>query len=398
MNREAAAPAGERRHNRLSIGWAAALLAGAAMVWISWGSIRKGIWVDLDVYVAGGQAVLDRADLYAVSVHDLPFTYPPFAAALFAPLAALPDVAARVVLTLLTLVAAATVVEVLRRRLGLTPRDVVPVAVVAVALEPFLRTVLLGQVNAVLIALVVLDCLVVPARHRGWLVGIAAGVKLTPAVFIVWFLLRREWASAGRAALAGAGTLAVGFAVAPGSSWFYWTGGFGDLGRFGAASVLGVDNQSLSSAGARLLGLTSVPTVLALVCGVVAVAGATLAARSCLRRGDEVGALLAVALGGLLASPVSWSHHWLWVVPLLLWCLRAGRRVWAVLLAATFWIGPFWFVYRVVPSAGPYPVGARVLATAYVVMGAVVLVVLARGDRRHTPVAEPEPAEGVRLA
>ena len=89
----------DRPSGRPGPGWVLGVLLGAAMVWLTWHSIRKGIWVDLDVYVAGGRAVLDRSDLYAVTVHDLPFTYPPFAAVLFAPLALLPDLAARVVLT-----------------------------------------------------------------------------------------------------------------------------------------------------------------------------------------------------------------------------------------------------------------------------------------------------------
>ena len=376
------------RASRPGLGWTAAVLAGVAMLWVTWGSIRKGIWVDLDVYVAGGRAVLDRADLYAVSVHDLPFTYPPFAAALFAPLALLPEGAARLVMTAATVVALGGAVEVLRRRLALAPTAVVPVVLVGFALEPFLRTALLGQVNALLIALVVLDCLVVPPRHRGWLVGVAAGVKLTPAIFVVWFLLRREWGAAARAAAGGLGTVIIGFLAAPSPSWFYWTGGFGDLGRFGAASVLGVDNQSSSAVIARLAGLTSVPTVLVLMCGIVSIGLAVLAARACLRREDEVGALLAVAVGGLLASPVSWSHHWLWVVPLLVWCVAWRQRVAAVVLAATFWLGPFWAVYRVEPSVEPYPTPARVAATVYAVFGVVLLAVLARtrqgGDERST--------------
>lgn len=373
--------------DRPGLAWVAALVAGLAMVWVSWQDIRKGIWVDLDVYVAGGQAVLDRVDLYSISVHDLPFTYPPFAAVLFAPLALLPVWLARVVMTVATVAALVLAVEVLRRRMRLAPLAIVPIVVVGVALEPFLRTVLLGQVNALLIALVVLDCLVVPARHRGWLVGVAAAVKLTPAVFVVWFLLRREWAAAGRAAAAGAVSVGLGFAVAPSSSWFYWTGGFGDLGRFGSASVLGVDNQSLSSAVARLAGLTSVPTLLALLCGVLGVIVGAVAARACLRRGDDVGALLAVAIGGLLASPVSWSHHWLWVVPLIAWCVATGHRISGVLLGAVFWLGPFWAVYRVVPSAEAYAPGERVVATVYVLTGVVMLVVLGLARQRAPAVS-----------
>ena len=350
------------------------------MLWVTWHAIRKGIWVDLDVYVAGGRAVIDRSDLYAVSVHDLPFTYPPFAAVAFVPLALLPDVAARVVLTLVSLAALATVVEVVRRRLALSPVQVIPTVLVVLALEPLMRTLLLGQANAVLIALVVLDCLVVPERHRGWLIGVAAGIKLTPAIFVVWLLLRREWGAALRAAAAGAITVAIGALVAPSSTWFYWTGGFGDLGRFGAASVLGTDNQSLPAAVARLAGLTSVPAFLALGCGFSAAAAGAWVASRCLHRGDDVGALLAVAVGGLLASPVSWSHHWLWMAPLLLWAVAERRRAWAVVVAGVCWLGPFWAVYRDVPEAAPYPSVDRMVSTAYVSVGLVSLVLLARSS------------------
>ena len=383
----------DRPSGRPGPGWVLGVLLGAAMVWLTWHSIRKGIWVDLDVYMAGGRAILDRSDLYAVTVHGLPFTYPPFAAVVFVPLALLPDVAARVVLTLVSWAALATVVEVLRRRLALTPLQVVPTVLVVLALEPLLRTLLLGQVNAVLIALVVLDCFVVPERHRGWLIGVAAGIKLTPAIFVVWLLLRREWGAALRAAAAGLVTVGVGLVAAPSSSWFYWTGGFGDLGRFGAASVLGTDNQSLSAAVARLAGLTSLPAPLALASGFVAVGVGSWVAARCLRRGDDVGALLAVALGGLLASPVSWSHHWLWVAPLLLWAVGARRRAWAVVVAAVCWLGPFWAVYRKIPDAAAYPAADRMVAAAYVVVGLATLVVLARGPS-GTSRGAPCQAEG----
>ncbi len=355
-------------------------MLAAAMLWLSWRWVR-GIWVDLDVYVAGGRAVLDRTPLYDVSVHGLPFTYPPFGAAVFAPLALLPDWAARVAFTVVSLAALGTLLEVVRRRLSLDFVEVLPVVLVVLAVEPLLRTLVLGQVNAVLIAMVVLDCLVVPQRHRGWLIGVAAGVKLTPAVFVVWLLLQRQWGAAMRAAGGGLLTIAVGFLVTPSASTFYWTGGFDDLDRFGVGSVLGTDNQSMASAAARLAAWSSVPSALALTCGVVSVGlGAWVAAR-CLKRGDQVGALLAVAIGGLLASPVSWSHHWLWLGPVLLWLVAKHRRVWAVVVATTCWFGPFWLAYRLVPTSAPYPVPARLVTTAYVVLGLVTLAVLARGPR-----------------
>jgi alpha-1,2-mannosyltransferase len=382
-----------RQSGRPDLGWVLGTLLGGTMVWFTWQSVRKGLWVDLDVYIAGGHAILDRSDLYGLSVNGLPFTYPPFSAVVFAPLALVPIGVARVAMSLVTLVALATVVEVVRRRLALTPLQVVPAALVVLALEPLVHTLLLGQVNAVLIAMVVVDCLVVPQRHRGWLIGVAAGMKLTPAVFIVWLLLRREWGAALRAAAAGFVTVGIGVLAAPSSSWFYWTGGFGDLGRFGAASVLGTDNQSTSAVVARLAGLTSVPASLALACGFVAVGAGAWVARRCLRRGDDVGALLAVALSGLLASPVSWSHHWLWVAPLLLWAVAERRRAWAVVVAVVFWLGPFWMVHRDIPDTAPYPLVDRGVSAAYVVVGLLTLVVLARGpSARSRGVLQPSGA------
>jgi alpha-1,2-mannosyltransferase len=126
------------------------------------------------------------------------------------------------------------------------------------------------------------------------------------------------------------------------------------------------------------VGLTTVPAPVALLSGLVAVgAGAWVAAR-CLRRGDDVGALLAVAVGGLLASPVSWSHHWLWMAPLILWAVAERQRAWAVVVAGVYWLGPFWAVYREAADVAPYPYADRMISTAYVVMGLLTLVLLAR--------------------
>jgi len=51
-------------------------------------------------------------------------------------------------------------------------------------------------------ALVALDCLVAkPKWPRGMLIGVAAAIKLTPAVFVLFFLLRRDYRSAVTAAV-----------------------------------------------------------------------------------------------------------------------------------------------------------------------------------------------------
>jgi alpha-1,2-mannosyltransferase len=94
----------------------------------------------------------------------------------------------------------------------------------ALLLEPIRSTLTYGQINALLMALVAFDCLTrAPRWPRGILVGIAAAVKLTPAVFLLFFLLRRDLRSAARAGLSFAACTGAGFALAPHDSLRYWT-------------------------------------------------------------------------------------------------------------------------------------------------------------------------------
>src|SRR6185369_14582877 len=72
------------------------------------------------------------------------------------------------------------------------------VALAAVYLEPVRANFDFGQINVVLMTLVLADT--VPRRTpwpRGLLLGLAIALKLTPAVFLLYFALRRD----GRAAL-----------------------------------------------------------------------------------------------------------------------------------------------------------------------------------------------------
>ncbi|MGL5817852.1 MAG: glycosyltransferase 87 family protein, partial [Phycicoccus sp.] len=290
---------------------------------------------------------------------------------------------ARAVLTALSIGAVLVVVDVVRRRLGMSATAAVPLVVAGLALEPVVRTLLLGQVNALLVLLVVLDCLVLPRRHRGWLVGLAAGIKLTPAVVVLWFLARGDRPAVARAAGAFAASVAVGALVAPSASSAYFGGGVGGLARFGDGAVTGVDNQSASAALARLLGLVEAPLALVGVTGLLAVGVAFVAARRLVRAGDEVGALLVVAVGGLLASPVSWSHHWVWFAPLLLWLVHRRHLLLAGAVAVTSWLAPFMLLHRWPPQPEPWAWSARLVALAYVVLGVAVVVVAARSTVRE---------------
>ncbi|MDQ1482426.1 MAG: alpha,2-mannosyltransferase, partial [Actinomycetota bacterium] len=317
-----------------------------SLVWLRWGGIRKGIWVDLDVYVRGAAAVMQHDPLYSVSVHGLPFTYPPFAAVLFVPLQVLGQGGARWALTVASMGCYVVVVAVCARRLRISPALAGLVGLAGLTFEPFLRNILLGQINLVLLALIVVDCLLIPARYRGILVGVATGVKLLPGAFVLFFLLRRDWWAAGRAAAAFAVTVAVGAAFAPRDSLLFWSGGFINLSRFGKEAIIGGDNQSLSAALMRLTHDLTPPTALVFLLSAGAMALGLFAAKWQIDSGNEVNALVCIGFASLLASPVSWTHHWLWALIALLVLVQHQRRVLAVVLGVVFVIGPMWFTPR----------------------------------------------------
>src|SRR5665647_360119 len=167
----------------------------AVLLWLRWGRLHKGIWIDLDVYIRGAAALMRHEPLYGVSVQGQPFTYPPFAALVFVPLELLGGVDARWLLTAASIVSYFVVVVVCAKRLRMSFASAGLVALAGLTIEPFARNILLGQINIVLVAMVVVDCFVVPARYRGMLIGIAAGIKLVPGAFILFLVLKRERAA-----------------------------------------------------------------------------------------------------------------------------------------------------------------------------------------------------------
>jgi len=317
-----------------------------ALIWLRWGGIRKGIWVDLDVYVRGAAAVMRHEPLYSVSVHGLPFTYPPFAAVLYVPLELLGVVGARWVLTVASISCYVVVLVICARRLRMNLAIAAVIGLAGLTFEPFLRTILLGQINLVLLALVVVDCLAVPARYRGMLIGLATGIKILPGAFILFLILKREWGAVGRAVAVFAVTVGVGAVFAPHDSWLFWRGGFINLSRWGPENMIGGDNQSLSAVFMRLSHDISPPTVLVLLMSVGVMALGLVAAKRQTDAGNEVNGLVCIALASLLASPISWTHHWVWAVLALLVLVQGRRRIAAVLLGAVFVIGPMWFTPR----------------------------------------------------
>jgi alpha-1,2-mannosyltransferase len=332
-----------RRHVP-SFGRLRPLLVLAALVglWCGTRAIHGG-FVDLAVYRFGGAAVLDGPRLYAEGTPGtgLPFTYPPFAALVMVPLSVLPFAALVAAWNAASVVVLGLVVDRFLR-IGRTavpaPMVVALVTAGALALEPVWSSLAFGQVNLFLLALVVFDLLRPDRRHAGWMVGVAAGLKLTPILFVVFLLLIGRFRAARTGALSFVATVAAGFVLVPGASWTYWTSLLWDAGRVGGVAYSG--NQSVMGVLFRVLGHEPGTVLWFLVAGSLAGLVLLVAAAVWWRGRPEL-AVCTAALAMLLASPISWSHHWVWAVPLViaLWSLS---RVVAVLTTALFASAVIW--------------------------------------------------------
>ncbi|SER83036.1 alpha-1,2-mannosyltransferase [Actinokineospora terrae] len=287
--------------------------------------------VDNAVYRSGAVALLHGEPLYdqmflsdEPSWARLPFTYPPTAAVFFVPLAIVPTQVAWGVLAAISLLLLTYVIKVCVEALPTRPqwmdpmRTAVLLGVVLFGLEPVWRTVFLGQVNIVLMALVVIDVLVLGARGSrfgGVLVGVAAAVKLTPLVFVGLLLLKKRWADAARAVVTFVVLQGLVFLLIPHDFTRFWGHAVQDPQRIGPIYWAG--NQSLNGLVLRLTDNAdwsmTVVAPIALVLAVPCVLW--------VRRMSPLPALLVTAFFGLLVSPVSWSHHWVWAVPLIVFLL-----------------------------------------------------------------------------
>jgi alpha-1,2-mannosyltransferase len=286
------------------------------------------LW-DVRVYWWGGrQAAAGGAALYAPGA-PLGFTYPPFAAMLFAAGAGASAGALKIALTVGSLVALPLLCGQSLAAAGVRLRAETIFLVSALALMtwPVAYTVHLGEVNLILAVLVGADLL--RRRDGAWWQGIgtglAAGIKLTPLIFVVYLALTGRLRAAATAAVTFAVTVTAGFFWLPAGSRTFWLGGvFYNQSRIG--NPANPSDQSLSGAIARLVG-TGDPwrtwwLVAALAVGPAGLAVAVWAHR----RGHRLAGIVCCAVTGLLVSPISWTHHWVWDIPLLVWLTMAAWR------------------------------------------------------------------------
>jgi alpha-1,2-mannosyltransferase len=339
---------------------------------------------DLDVYRLGVRTWLAGGDLYGTLPDmagggNLPFTYPPIAAALLVPFGLLSFPVAGALLTLLSVAAVAVVLVLMLRELAV-PRPLLVAAAVlpaALVLEPIRTTLYYGQVNALLMALVALDCLARrPRWPRGALVGLAAAVKLVPGLFVPFFLLRGDRRSALTAGVSFLLVTGVGFLLDGRSSLRFWTHTVFHPDRMTEPGRR--TNQSITGLLARL-GVEGTAPWLVLA---VALLGLTaLAVRRALALGQPALAVALCGLGTVPVVPVAWCHHWVWCAPALV-CLavvawrRRDRILAGITTAATavFVLSPHWWL----DQYGPWTVGPLLLSTLYLAVAVLVLGYLAR--------------------
>ena len=301
--------------------------------------------VDLQVYRDGG-LIVRHLNFYhphrASPLYDwpgfdgLPFTYPPFAALVFTVLTipsywALWQIAIGVNIAALLATIWLTLGGLGYRRgvarLGAT-------LLLAGALfwtEPVQRTLFLGQIELVLMALIIWD-LCQPDRRwwKGAGIGIAAGIKLVPGIFILYLLLTRRFRQAAVASGVFAATVLLGFGLLPRDSHKFWLGGlFARGARTGFVGWEG--NQSLRAIITRLTGSVAGAQPVWLVVAALTLVAGLICAAALDRAGHRMVGLLTCALTGLLASPISWDHHWVWIIPgtvvAVVYAVRARRAV-----------------------------------------------------------------------
>ncbi len=315
---------------------APALLIVSVVARLAWSYLvpNGANFVDLHVYL-GGAAAIDHPGtlysyVYAAQTPDfpLPFTYPPFAAVVFYPLHLLPFGLAAFLWQIATMAALYGAIRVSQRIMGVAGagrRVAMLWTAITIWIEPLRSTFDYGQVNVLLM----LAVLWAACSSRWWLsgllVGVAAGIKLTPAISGVYLLGVRRWGAAAFSAVVFLATVGVSVLVVGDQTRYYFTKLLGDAHRVGPIATS--FNQSWRGGISRILGHDAGfgPLVLA---AIAATAVLALLAWRALDATDRLGKLLVVELFGLLLSPISWTHHWVWLVPLMVWAIHGPPREW----------------------------------------------------------------------
>lgn len=315
------------------------------------------IGADFFVYRLGG-AHLTSPSLYSARLHStagpLLFTYPPFAALLFWPFSHLSVSVGEMLWDTFSVVCLwATITISIRASLDrkLTPNEwclAIGLTGPALLLWPVQDNLGLGQIELVLLALVLLDFFVPLhvgryAIPQGVLIGLAAAIKLTPLIFVAYLATTGRRTAARIACISFVSATVLMFAVSPRNSFTYWTKDV--LATQRITQPLSAGNEALHGLLPRL-GIFLSSASMDLLGVAVLVVGLVIAARVSRSYGSLPGVIVCASVG-LIVSPVSWSQHYVWIVPVCCWILVSRlqpirKLLLVVVLAVIFGWPPLW--------------------------------------------------------
>ncbi|MGN9808302.1 glycosyltransferase family 87 protein [Micromonospora sp. BQ11] len=381
---------------------------------------RKHDFFDLKIYMSAmdwwraGNPLYDYVQPDRVQ-GELYFTYPPFSALLLWPFGLLTVGATVWIFSILTVVAVVVttrwLVDPVIARHHLPRIFTLSLAVLFVlAVESTRETITFGQINMLLVVLILADLLFAVPKARRWAgvgIGLATALKLFPGIFIVYLLACRRWRAAVVASVTAAVATLLAAAVAPRDSWRFWTHELWATERVGRTDYTG--NQSLFGLLSRITAPERPDRLLWLVLvTVIAGYGLWRAARAA-RAGDLIVGLTLTGLVGALISPITWTHHVYWFVPAVVVLADAAwdsdpatpsgarRRRWltvsAVAVSAIIVYGVVSFYdWGVAPEPADSP-GEFLLRNVYVLLSLALLVTLpirTRAEKVHQMDSLPE--------
>jgi len=274
---------------------------------------------DLDIYIRAIERMDAGTSIYDwVNDFGMGYTYPPIAAVLMAPLTWASQALVTKIWLAASIAAAALLVVLLRVVSGRMTRSTWGLAITAASIGAFLGTstvqdnLISGQVNLFLAVLLVLDLgRFLPPRVQGVLVGLAAAIKLTPLIVIAWYVLTRQWRAAANAVGVFAVAAAMGAFLLPADARDFWGWAVLETSRVGPLDLPG--NASLTGTLAKAGVEGTVLTVLWLGVGGLIVLAAFWQAERSRRAGDHAATVVILGCASIIASPISWPAHQIWL-------------------------------------------------------------------------------------
>ncbi|WP_338122186.1 glycosyltransferase family 87 protein [Corynebacterium ammoniagenes] len=318
--------------------------------------------IDMIIYREGVKAFMAGDEVYSVPMMAgdiaLPFLYPPFGALVMVPLAGdwFSDAMAGDIMIILSNLLIGLILLMLafalnrQRATGFANRfastDVIAVTALIWGLVLIFEPVRLNngfaQINIILMVLVALD--LIPRKRwkwlpQGWLIGVAAAIKITPLAMLLYFLLRKEIKPIITAGISAIVATGIAAAVRWDVAWEYFTVNLlsmGTGGEFGVQTAY-QSNSSIKGFLERLYdsedamnAAGTITNIIWLCLTIITVVLGGWLMLALMRRELNIEAWMINALIMLLISPVSWSHHWIWlaiVIPVLLYRALTWRKL-----------------------------------------------------------------------